>query len=227
MNKLVKTDFPFGMVPNSLLNNSDISLKAKGLFGYMQSKPEGWIFSAKSIAFQSKESIDSVSSGLKELEKFGYLIREKKQSSKGFSTVYKLTYDCKKPITENPILENPILENPILGKSLNNSKKDISKKDISNKEERESALAFFKSNFPSQFDVLMMQYKSRINDFVKFSELFEATFEQEGLRFEQHVISGRFKKFARNWIDNQGKYDVKVVSIVPEAENIKAQKTVF
>lgn len=211
MNKLLKTEFPFGMVPNSLLNNNEISLKAKGLFGYMQSKPEGWSFSVKLIAFQSKESIDSISAGLKELENFGYLSRDKKQTSRGFITTYKLAFDCKNPIQENPILENPILENPMLGKSLNNSKKDISNKELSNKEESEGSLAFFKINFPSQFDVLMMQYKSRINDWEKFVEMFEATVEQEGLAYELHVLSGRFKKFARNWIDNQGKFDGKLI----------------
>lgn len=215
MNKLEKTDFPFGMVPNSLLNNSEISLKAKGLFGYMQSKPEGWSFSEKLIASQCKESVDSVSSGLKELEAWGYLTRERKQSNKGFFITYKLAFDCEKPMVENPrqqnpIKENPIRQNPMRGKSTNNSNKDISNKELSNKEKREGALAFFESNYQSQFEVLMMQYKNRINDFVKFSEMFDATVEQEGLEFTLHVLSGRFKKFARNWIDNQSRFDVEV-----------------
>lgn len=77
-----------------------------------------------------------------------------------------------------------------------------------NKTQIEGALAFFETNFPTAFENLMMQHKSRINDFVKFSEMFEATVEQEGLVYEQHVLSGRFKKFARNWIDNQNKFDV-------------------
>lgn len=217
MNKLEKAEFPFGMVPNSLLNSELISLKAKGLFGYMQSKPEGWTFSAKLIASQSKESVDSVSSGLRELEDNGYLVREKRQSAKGFSTTYKLTFDCKNPMKENPILENPILEKPMLGKSLNNSKKELSNKELSNKEKREGALAFFEVTFPYQFEVLMMQYKSRITDFVKFAELFDATVQQERLEFDVDVLSGRFKKFARNWIDNQVKFDGKVVALNAEA----------
>lgn len=216
MTKLFKTDVPFGMVPNSLLNDERISLKAKGLFAFMQSKPNGWNFSAKLIATQCKESIDAVSSGLHELEEFGYLKREKTVTNKGFSVAYHLTFDFKNPIQENPMRENPMRENPMIGKSLNNSNKDISNKELSKKEERENALAFFKNNFPSDYEVLMMHYKTRINDFVKFSEMFEATVEQEGLRFEHHVISGRFKKFARNWIDNQNRFDKKVIDINAE-----------
>ena len=67
----------------------------------------------------------------------------------------------------------------------------------------------------------MMQHKSRINDFEKFSEMFEATVEQEGLVFEQHVLSGRFKKFARNWIDNQNKFDNKVIDLNADVKKEK------
>lgn len=221
MSKLFKTEVPFGMVPNTLLNDDKISLKAKGLFAFMQSKPEGWNFSAKLIATQCKESIDSVSSGLQELEEFGYLKRERTQSNKGFFVAYHLTFSFKNPIVENPIKQNPIKQNPIQAKSLNNSKKDISKKELSKKEERDSALAFFENNYPSAFESLMMQHKSRINDFVKFSEMFEATVEQEGLVFEQHVLSGRFKKFARNWIDNQNKFDNKVIDLNADVKKEK------
>jgi hypothetical protein len=86
---------------------------------------------------------------------------------------------------------------------------------INNKKNKEStSLAFLEVNFPSAFEVLMMQYKSRITDFVKFSEMFEATVQMEKLEYDLDVISGRFKKFARNWIDNQSKYEVKNVEVV-------------
>lgn len=84
-----------------------------------------------------------------------------------------------------------------------------------------NSLAFFEVNFPSDFDRLMMQYKSKINDFVKFSELFEATVLQEGLEFKRNVIEGRFVKYARNWISNQGKYDVQVIEL---NANIRKEK---
>lgn len=219
MSKLFKSEVPFGMVPNALLNDSKISLKAKGLFAFMQSKPEGWNFSAKLISTQCKESIDSISAGLHELEEFGFLRREKKQTSKGFSITYHLAFTFKNPITENPILENPILENPSIGKSLNNSNKELSKKDISKKEE--SALAFFKENYPSEFEVLMMQFKSQINDFVTFAKMFDATVDQEGLQFDLNVLRGRFKKYALNWVKNQGKFDVGVVQMVPDGPKQK------
>lgn len=85
---------------------------------------------------------------------------------------------------------------------------------INNKSNREGAIAFFEVNFPSRFEVLMMQYKTRITDFVKFAEMFEATVMQERLEYDADVLEGRFRKFARNWIDNQSKYEVKNVEVV-------------
>lgn len=84
----------------------------------------------------------------------------------------------------------------------------------------ETALAFLEENHPSQFEVLM-QCKNQINDFVKFTEMFEATVEQEKLKLDLSVISGRFKKYARNWIDNQSKYDTQVISLNPNQTNDK------
>lgn len=219
-NKLIKPTIPYGMVPNSLLNNNKISLKAKGLFAFMQSKPDGWQFSVEKISFQCKEAKTSISEGLKELEMFGFLIRKKQQTGNGFTVDYHLFFEA---ISVNPIadfqsleiqsLEKPTSGNPIIGKSVNNSKKDISKKDISNKEEREASLAFFEKNYPSRYEVLMMQYKKQINDFDKFSQLFEATAEQEKLEYDGDVISGRFKKFAINWVANQNKFEKPVIEL--------------
>lgn len=213
MSKLFKSEVPFGMVPNALLNDENISLKAKGLFAFMQSKPEGWNFSAKLISTQCKESIDSISSGLHELEKYGFLRREKKQTAKGFIITYHLAFNFKNPIAENPILENPILENPMIGKSLNNSNKDISNKELSKKEES-TALAFFQSNFPSEYERLMMQFQTQIIEWKEFVDSFEATVDQEGLKWELNVLRGRFTKYALNWIRNQSKYESKVVEMV-------------
>lgn len=229
MAKLTKQNVPYGMVPNTLLNDNTISLKAKGLFAFMQSKPEGWSFSVDKIAFQCKEAKSSISEGLKELENFGYLVRKKQQTGNGFVVEYHLYFDniSQKPIAdfqplETQPLEIPMLENPTIGKSVNNSKKDISKKDNSNKEKREeNSLAFFEINYPSRFEVMMMQYRKQINDFVKFEQLFEATVLQEKLEYDGDVIEGRFRKFAINWISNQDKFEKPVIELNPNQKKEK------
>jgi len=76
MSKL-KNATNFTIVPNDLLNSPDISLKAKGLWAFIKSKPDGWDFSANRIADQTRDGVDSVKSGLQELEAANYLRRAK------------------------------------------------------------------------------------------------------------------------------------------------------
>ena len=54
-----------------------LSLKAKGIWAYMKSKPGNWDFSAKRIATESRDETKSVQRGMKELEECGYLSKRK------------------------------------------------------------------------------------------------------------------------------------------------------
>ena len=44
MGKL-KITSSYGIVPNAILNNKELSLRAKGVFAFLQGKPDGWNFS--------------------------------------------------------------------------------------------------------------------------------------------------------------------------------------
>jgi len=125
---LIKIQRFFGAVPNELLNNPDISFKAKGLYAYLNSKPDNWDFSVEGIAAQVKEGIDSVRAGIHELEKFGYLKRVKYQNEKGF---WEIDY---------MLFEDPTEEESYLGKSNEGEhpkqyKKEDTKKEYTKKEE--------------------------------------------------------------------------------------------
>ena len=128
----VKIQTRYGTTPNDLLNNPDISLKAKGLFAYIQSKPDDWSFSVERIANQVKDGIASVRTAIKELENAGYLERipAKKEDGTwdGYDYILYPTPTSNKPLFEQPSAENLLAEN-----IATISKKDISKQDIVNK----------------------------------------------------------------------------------------------
>lgn len=63
----------FTIIPNHILNDVTLSFKAKGLWVYINSKPEGWDFSIEKISKATKEGEKSVRSGLTELREAGYL----------------------------------------------------------------------------------------------------------------------------------------------------------
>jgi hypothetical protein len=96
-----------------------MSLKAKGLISLMLSLPDDWNYSISGLVKLSKDGKDGVMSALAELEKFGYLQRERITNSKGqFAGIEYNIYEQpqpQKPVADNPISDMPILEKPTAG----------------------------------------------------------------------------------------------------------------
>ena len=78
-----KRDSNFTMISNVGLKDDRLSFKAKGLLSYMLSLPDDWIFYESEIVNHATDGKQSVRTGMKELEKFGYLVKEQKRNSKG------------------------------------------------------------------------------------------------------------------------------------------------
>lgn len=100
----------YTVMSNTHFKEREMSLKAKGLLSLMLSLPDTWNYSVSGLVTLSKDGKDSVMSALAELEKFGYLKRERVTNSKGqFSGIEYNIYE--EPQPQNPIAENPIAEN--------------------------------------------------------------------------------------------------------------------
>ena len=125
---LIKIQRFFGAVPNDLLNDPEISFKAKGLYAYLNSKPDNWDFSVEGIASQVKDGVDSVRTGIHELEKSGYLKRVKHQNEKGFWDVDYMLFEC-------PVDEESYLGKSDAGKPPKQYKKEIEIEKVNKKKE--------------------------------------------------------------------------------------------
>src|SRR5699024_8313557 len=68
---------------NHHLRNAGLSLKSKGLLSMMLSLPEAWNYTTRGLAKICKEGTDSIGSALKELERAGYIVRNRLRDSKG------------------------------------------------------------------------------------------------------------------------------------------------
>lgn len=97
--KLKKLNINYTQIPNELLYCDGLSLKAKGLFAYMQAKPDNWEFSYERIAIENIDGEKSVLSGLKELEDKGYLKRDKYKNEKG---QWEWEHTLQNPLPQNP-----------------------------------------------------------------------------------------------------------------------------
>lgn len=96
---------------NYHLRDLRLSNKAVGLMCKMLSLPDDWDYSVNGLSKICKDGRDSILTQLRELETYGYLIRERCRNNNGqvAETIYTL---FEKPYTENPMTENPTQENP-------------------------------------------------------------------------------------------------------------------
>ncbi|WP_283128153.1 hypothetical protein [Allofournierella massiliensis] len=73
----------YTVMSNVHLRDPNLSLKAKGPLSYMLSNPDDWDYSIRGLASQNRDGLDSVRTGLKELEAHHYLKREKVRDAQG------------------------------------------------------------------------------------------------------------------------------------------------
>ena len=73
----------YTVMSNHHLRNARLSLKSKGLLSMMLSLPEDWNYTTRGLAKICKEGTDSIGSALKELERAGYIVRNRLRDSKG------------------------------------------------------------------------------------------------------------------------------------------------
>ena len=79
---------------------------------------------------------------------------------------------------------------------------------INNTIEGKRAYEFLNKNYPSRVATFEMQNKKQINDFDKFLLDFNDTVDMEGLEYTDKILFGRLNKYARNWMQNQHKFQV-------------------
>lgn len=128
-----KRENPYVMIDKYGLNDERLSWKAKGLLAYLLSKPDDWQVYESDLIKRAADGRDSVRTGLRELEKYGYLSRRQIRGENGsFGHMEYIVYERpitlddteeitvdgksvhgeKSPQTENPSTENPMTGNP-------------------------------------------------------------------------------------------------------------------
>ena len=95
----------FTITNNQLIRDDRLSWKARGIFTYLWSMSDGWDFRVNEVSRHAKDGRDSLRAGLKELEEYGYLKRQYKQSNGGKLDGYEWVLN----------------DSPVAGKSTENS----------------------------------------------------------------------------------------------------------
>ena len=88
----------YTVVHNELIEDSQLTWKARGILIYLLSKPDHWRTTAAYLASQSPEGIHSVRAALQQLERAGYVRRIKKQNRRGQWSTYTVIFDRPQPV---------------------------------------------------------------------------------------------------------------------------------
>ena len=104
----------YTIMPNYHQRDRTLTVKAKGILSQMFSLPEGWDYTLRGLAYLNADGIDSLRTGIRELEEAGYIERRRIRDEGGKlrGTTYKVYATPRKPASYSPTLENPTLVNP-------------------------------------------------------------------------------------------------------------------
>ena len=133
----------FTVVANCVFKDRSLSAKAKGILVEMLSLPESWDYTLKGLTSLFSDGIDSIRQGINELEKHGYIVRERKRDSRGrlggmeyviYETPHKpvensidsAAPESSEPTTEKPTQDSSAEEMPTVYKEINKYNKNKS-----------------------------------------------------------------------------------------------------
>ncbi|HOY26729.1 MAG TPA: helix-turn-helix domain-containing protein, partial [Mesotoga sp.] len=116
----VKKTNNYVVLDKGFLQDPSLSCKAKGLLSYLLSKPDDWEIRLSELCRHFSDGKDSIRKGIEELEKAGYIKKERLRGGNGkFAGVRYMVYETpclsqKEPQTEKPDTVFPAPENPTL-----------------------------------------------------------------------------------------------------------------
>ena len=108
--KRIQKSKNYSIISNEILRRKDLSLKAKGLMSLILSLPDSWDLTVNGLVEIIKESKNTVYSILKELNKFGYVERNRITDNTGKVIKWELIV-YEEPHTKKPQLKKPDVEN--------------------------------------------------------------------------------------------------------------------
>lgn len=201
----------FTTVDNAVLNDTNLSWKAKGLFVYLWSQADEWEFYETEVVKHSTDGIASLKAGLKELETTGYLKRERKRNEYGHFKENEWILS-EQPMLENRMLDNPTYEKRILDNrtltNTNNNNTNYNNKlttTTTGTTEIGSIYEFWESNVGSLSPYLIEEIQAIYDDWKEVSKQpKEMILESIKMALDKGVRNiGYIKTILKRWYDNR------------------------
>jgi hypothetical protein len=201
--RTIKQDNPFSQIDRFVFESDDsISWQAKGLMGYLLTRPDDWKINHKDLVNRATNGKDSVTSILKELEKAGYIhyYQTKKENGKFGSWVYDVyerpefnpSYNNVLPHTEKPHTENTDTEKPNAEKSDYTNNKSFTNNDLTKNKLVSSSREI---TFDSIESDLKQKYPNAPFEQIRDNVLNDETLTIESLNQFKGILEYRLKNY--------------------------------
>lgn len=165
----------FSQISNTVLLDNNLSLKAKGLYGLIESLisiPDFKLYKS-TLPKYTKEKETAVEAAWKELKEAGYLLQEKIQTPKGFIYEYDLLDEPEKPTPRKPTPgktqsgKSQMWENGVYNNTQENNIK-INNTNNNNTKDNNVFKGYKESFFDKLFDVVVdEEINNKLNIFFK------------------------------------------------------------
>ena len=173
-------DNPFVMIDKRIFTDKKLSYRAKGVLGYLLSRPDDWVVNMVDVANQSTEGRDAVITAVNELMKHGYVERIEHRENGRFKSYEYLVYEVPKPVVPS---DDTAHWKTVNGKSVNglsgNGKSATTNKDNTKKENTNTL------NVP--FDDFWNLYDKKVGDKEKIKTKWEKLKDSEREAIMNHL----------------------------------------
>ena len=202
-NTLRKPKNPYGSSPRKLLEDKNISLKAKGIYAFMECKIDGWNFTASSMASQLKESRKTILVAMQELKANGWLTYHKNRDGSGVYELIGNYVTSPQPENDTMLLQShspkstrckndTVPKTDCINKKDYSNKNNLSNKNNKHKQRQLNEIENFKPNATSAERLKMVDGCESLND--KELELLVSDFKD------------RMKERKSDWKDIQAQF---------------------
>jgi len=198
----------FTIVNNQIIENKNLSWKAKGILIYLISRPDDWQVYIKDLINRACDGEKALRSGLKELEENGYLNKKIERDSKGrfVKTIYYI-YDTPEenknfyPIYQNRKVDKNTIKQPFSQKrnvEKRNTEKEVhNNTNINNMNHTKKKKEEKKENLPENFNEFLNWLKEQRISFIKDIYFWEKKIKNNFLKKEQKTIEN-YKDFIKS-----------------------------
>lgn len=202
----VRPETHYAVIRNSVLRDSRLSYRARGVLCALLSRPDNWTVRAEQLAAEAQEGRDAVRTALRELRDYGYIRLEKLRLDDGTLFTEQVVYD--EPFTEDLVAPGTGNQRSVNQRSVFQAPIEVT---VRSKEKKELTLSATQS-LDISFDAFWSHYPRKVGKgqakkawakAVKTAtpeSIIEATVRYSEVRAGQDI---RFTPYPASWLNGE------------------------